>query len=69
MMNILVKYMSFVVQIVGAIKSLESLGDVVSTSLKTVKKWQLTEVRRTDTYIIYITDTYLRFIVFRILLW
>ncbi len=44
-MNILLKVYLFVVQIVGAIKSLESLGDVVSTSLKTVKKWQLTEVR------------------------
>ncbi len=31
-------------QIVGAVKSLESLGDLISSTLKTVKKWQLTEV-------------------------
>lgn len=30
-------------KIVGAIKSLESLGDLISSSLKSVKKWQLTE--------------------------
>jgi hypothetical protein len=32
-------------KIVGAIKSLESLGDLITSSLKSVKKWQLTEVR------------------------
>ena len=30
-------------KIVGVIKSLESLGDVVSSQMETVKRWQLTK--------------------------